>query len=274
MDTWQVTPGIDAQWTLTVTGEDSNPITTYLGSEALTGSIRPGRAVAPVATLAPTWKDATNGLVSVPVPGSATAGLAAGSYLVTVGLTDASADVFEGILEVGYAAGTDTLPPVYCSYDDLLDYTDWIGKLWTPKDLTGFARQRGRARSYLDDILVSLWKWDTSAPSIGQPGFGSWLMGGGQDTYPSQWLRDMLALNTLIVRDQTKEITARLSTWYVCSPQLSRLEEEEVKLARECRWEAEELLRIYRAEIDLPDQTGRRDGYADIVINCGATSLR
>ena len=99
-------------------------------------------------------------------------------------------------------------------------------------------------------------------------------MGGGQDTYPSQWLRDMLALNTLIVRDQTKEITARLSTWYVCSPQLSRLEEEEVKLARECRWEAEELLRIYRAEIDLPDQTGRRDGYADIVINCGATSLR
>ena len=110
MDTWQVTPGIDAQWTLTVTGEDSNPITTYLGSEALTGSIRPGRAVAPVATLAPTWKDATYGLVSVPVPGSATAGLAAGSYLVTVGLTDASADIFEGILEVGYAAGTDTLP--------------------------------------------------------------------------------------------------------------------------------------------------------------------
>ena len=48
-------------------GQDSNPITTYLGSEALTGSIRPGRAVAPVATLAPTWKDATYGLVSVPV---------------------------------------------------------------------------------------------------------------------------------------------------------------------------------------------------------------
>ncbi|MBV8381352.1 MAG: hypothetical protein JOZ63_02020, partial [Planctomycetaceae bacterium] len=47
-----------------------------------------------------------------------------------------------------------------------------------------------------------------------------------------------------------------------------------VKLARECRREAEELLKIYRAEIDLPDQTGRRDGYADIVINCGATSLR
>jgi len=256
MDTWQVTPGIDAQWTLTVTGEDSNPITTYLGSEALTGSIRPGRAVAPVATLAPTWKDAANGLVSVPVPGSATAGLAAGSYLVTVGLADASADVFEGILEVGYAAGTDTLPPVYCSYDDLLDYVDWIGKLWTPKDLTGFARQRGRARSYLEDLLVSL------------------LMGGGQDPYPSKWLRDQFANNSLIVRDQTKEITARLSTWYVCSPQLSRLEEEEVKLARACRREAEQLLKLYRAEIDLPDQSGHRDGYADIVINCGATSLR
>jgi hypothetical protein len=274
MDTWQVTPGIDARWTLTITGEDSDPITTYLGSEALTGSIRPGRAVAPVATLAPTWKDAARGLVSVPVPGAATAGLAAGSYLVTVGLADASADVFEGILEVGYAAGTDALPPVYCSYDDLLDYADWIGKLWTPKDLTGFARQRGRARSYLDDTLVALWKGDTSAPAIGRPGLGGWLMGGGQDAGPSKWLRDMLALDALIVRDQTREITARLSTWYVCSPQLSRLDEEEVELARRCRREAEELLKTYRAEIDLPDQAGRRDGYADIVINCGATSLR
>ena len=174
-------------------GRRLQPHHDLLGLRGPHGLDRPGRAIAAVATLAPTWKDATYGLVSVPVPGSATAGLAAGSYLVTVGLTDASADIFEGILEVGYAAGTDTLPPVYCSYDDLLDYTDWIGKLWTPKDLTGFARQRGRARSYLDDILVSLWKWDTSAPSIGQPGFGSWLMGGGQDTYPSQWLRDMLA---------------------------------------------------------------------------------
>ena len=112
MDTWQVTPGIDAQWILTVTGEDSNPITTYLGTEALTGAIRPGRAVAPVATLAPTWRDAAHGLVSVPVPGAATAGLAAGSDLVTVGLAAASADLFEGLLEVGYAAGTDALPPV------------------------------------------------------------------------------------------------------------------------------------------------------------------
>jgi hypothetical protein len=96
----------------------------------------------------------------------------------------------------------------------------------------------------------------------------------GQDAGPSKWLRDMLALDALIVRDQTREIAARLSTWYFCSPQLSRLDEEEVELARRCRREAEELLKIYRAEIDLPDQAGRRDGYADIVINCGATSLR
>ena len=231
MDTWQVTPGTGAQWTITVTGEDSNPITTYLGSEVLTGSIRPGRAVAPVATLAPTWKDAAHGLVSVPVPGLATAALAAGSYLVSVGLADSSADFFEGLLEVGYAPGADTLPPTYCGPDDVLDYCAWIGKLWTPRDLTGFARQRGRARSYLDDLLVSLWKWDATAPSVGQPGFGSWLMGGGQDPYPSKWLRDQLANNSLIVRDQTKEITAKLAIWYVCSPQLARMEEEEIQLA-------------------------------------------
>ena len=126
-----------------------------------------------MATLAPVWKDAAHGLVSVPVPGLATAALAAGSYLVSVGLADSSADFFEGLLEVGYAPGTDSLPPTCCSPDDVLDYRAWIGKLWTPRDLTGFARQRGRARSYLDDPLVSL-----------QPSFGSWLMGGGQDPYP------------------------------------------------------------------------------------------
>ena len=52
------------------------------------------------------------------------------------------------------------------------------------------------------------------------------------------------------------------------------MEEEEVQLARGYRWEAEQLLKLYRVEIDLPDPSGRRDGYADMVINCGATSLR
>ena len=56
-------------------------------------------------------------------------------------------------------------------------------------------------------------------------------MGGGQDPYPSKWLRDQLANNSLIVRDQTKEITAKLAIWYVCSPQLARMEEEEIQLA-------------------------------------------
>lgn len=37
-------------------------------------------------------------------------------------------------------------------------------------------------------------------------------MGGGQDPSPSKWLRDQFANNSLIVRDQTKEITARLSS--------------------------------------------------------------
>ena len=85
-----------------------------------------------MATLAPVWKDAAHGLVSVPVPGWATAALAAGSYLVSVGLADSSADFFEGLLEVGYAPGADTLPPTYCGPDDVLDYCAGSGSSGRP----------------------------------------------------------------------------------------------------------------------------------------------
>ena len=91
-------------------------------------------------------------------------------------------------------------------------------------------------------------------PEIGQPGFGSWLMGGGQDPYPSKWLRDQLAKNY----PRSSGIRRRRSprNWpsgMSCSPQLSRLEEEEIQLARGVTGKPSELLKLYRAEIDLPD---------------------
>lgn len=274
MDTWQVTQGIDAAWQITLRDEDDAPVTTYTGHEPIVGTIRPGRSVAPVATLAPTWADAARGLVDVPIPASATAPLAAGLYLVQVKLADGGADFFEGLLEVAYGPGQDALPPAYCSFDDLLDYASWIEKLQTPKDLTGFARQRGRARSWLDDILVGLWKPQGAAPQAGQPGFGAWLTTGGRDPAPGTWLRDQLAAGGLIVRDQVREITAKRAIYLIGMPQLARLEQSEQTLARAYGREAEQLVKLYRAEIDLPDASGHRDGFADIIVNCGATSLR
>lgn len=100
------------------------------------------------------------------------------------------------------------------------------------------------------------------------------MMSGGRDPVPSQWLRDQLDAGSLLVRDQTREITAKRAIYLIGMPRLARLEKAEQELARAYGREAEQLVKLYRAEIDLPDQHGRRDGLADIVINCGATSLR
>lgn len=274
MDTWQITRGIGATWRITVCDGDGLPVTTFTGTEALAGSVRPGRSTAPVATLAPIWVNPSQGTIDVAIPALATAALAAGTYLVQVALADATADLFEGQLEVGYGPGTEVLPPVYCSFDDLLDYASWIEKLRTDRDLTGFARQRGRARSWLDDILVSLWKPANMAPQVGQPGYGAWSMGLTTDPVPSKWLRDQLAADGLIVRDQTIEIVAKRAIYLIGMPQVAKLDEPEQRLARDYGREAEQLVRMYRAEIDLPDSNGVRDGYAEIVIHGGSTSLR
>ena len=283
MDYWRVAQGSTVSYIATINDANGNPVP-YIGNETLAGQVWPGGLEAVVWSPALSWYSAGAGQVLVPIAGTQTAALAPSLYRFKIIVTDGggSHDAFESQLEVLYSPGSVGAPPTYTSIDDLYTYADWILDLQASasQNVAGFLKQQGRARSWLDDMLVSRWKWNSYAPTPGTPGYGSYSLYGGRDPFPSKWLRDQLATWPgppttnpgigLIVRDQTKEIVAKKAISLICASQIGRESDRDYrKLARYFAREAEELAKVTRCEIDL-----NNDGYADLVIDLGSTNLR
>jgi hypothetical protein len=276
MDTWSIVQGYADDWIVTVRDETDAPVMTYTGSEPLKATVGPGRSYPATLTLAPTWRSAAAGTITVPITAAQSATLAAGQYLVTVGLADASRAFYEGFLAVEFGVGTDVIPQTYCTYVDMLNLVEWIGKLQTSRQVTGFAPERGRARDWLDNILINRFNYQNMSPTIGQPGFLAMSMfPAAVNTPPSLWLRQQLNAGALVVRNEVIEITARKAISYVCEAQLARLEEQEVELGKRFGRIAEQMVRCLRAELTLnvfnPDNL---DTWPSITIDCGTASLR
>ena len=276
MDTWSIVQGYAGNWVVTVRDATDAPVMTYTGSEALTGTVGPGRSYPPTFTLTPTWLVPSAGTISVPITKAQSATLATGQYLVNVGLADGSADFFEGFLAVEFGVGTDVPPQTYCNYVDMLNLVEWIGKLQTSRQVLGFLPERGRARDWLDNILINRFNYQNMSPTIGQPGFMPMSMfPAGWNVPPSLWLRQQLNLGALVVRNEVVEMTARKAISYVCEAQLSRLEEQEIALGRRFGRAAEQMAKGLRAELTLdvfaPDNV---DVWPSLTIDCGAASLR
>jgi hypothetical protein len=285
MATWQLDQGSGDTWTVPTTDSDGNAVA-YSGFEVLSGKLWPGGGLAPAYSFTPTWGTAAYpgtagaalGLTSVTIPGSVTATLAAQTYRVVCTVTDSGGahDYYRGYLQILADPAAVAAPPVYCSIDDLRDHAAWIDDLQAESDLAGFARQRGSARAWLDAIILARYAGSGGGGSagmqLGNPGSGAWSLGsgGGGGEGVSKYLRDQLALDLLIVTDQVREITAKRALHYICRGQVGRGDERPYEaLARSFARDAEEAVKTYRAEVDLGG-----DGYADIIVNCGATSLR
>jgi hypothetical protein len=271
MATWPLQQGSGDTWTVPIV--DTNGVAiAYAGTEALAAKVWPGGTRAALLTLVPAWSSAPAGLTTLTITAAQSASLTPATYQVQCSVADASGThtYYLGQLQVLPAPGTAVAAPSYCSIDDLREYAAWIDDLQSGTDQAGFAVQVGRARSWLDEILVSRWKYLGFAPQLGTPGWGAWSLYGGRDPMPSKWLRDQLANNLLMVTDTTREVTAKKALSYICRAQLGKNGDHSYQdLARGFAFEANELVKTYRAEIDL-----NGDGFADVYINCGATNLR
>jgi hypothetical protein len=271
MATWILAQGSGDSWTVPILDASGNAIT-YTGLETLSGDIWPGGTRASLVTLTPTWLDPAAGTTTVSITGTNTTSLSVATYIVRATVDDGNGPktYYRGSLKILASPGSSAAPATYISDDDLRDYAPWIDALQADSDQTGFGTQCGKARSWLDEILITRWKYISFAPQLGTPGWGTWSLYGGRDPMPSKWLRDQLAANLLMVRDLTKEVVAKRALYYICKAQLGRNGDHAYQdLARGFAFEANELVKTYRAEIDL-----NGDGYADVYINCGASNLR
>jgi hypothetical protein len=268
---WQLDQGSGDSWDVPAVDSNGDPIA-YTGAELLSAKIWPGGLRAGLITLTPTWKTPASGITNLVITGVQTATLVPAIYRVVCTLTDAGGahDYYRGDLEIFADPGTELVAPAYCTVADLRDHAAWIDDLQAESDQAGFARQLGKARKWLDDLIVNRYKYDNSLLAPGQPGYGAYSIFGAYDVPPSKWLRDQLNANLLIVREQTIELCALRTLWLICSAQIGREAESPYqKLARGFLMRSENLAKTYRAEFDLDG-----DGFAEITVNLGQTSLR
>jgi hypothetical protein len=246
---------------------------TFSGGDAIASTVSMGLGEPVILQPATAWDVPASATFTISFNNADTAAMKPGIYQLQTKATHGGRTflLLNARLELQSVPGTGMEIPVYTAYSDLEDLAPWVGDLHADEDETWFLRQQGMAREWLDEILISRYAIGDTAPMIGSPGFGLWSMfAAAVDFAPSKWLRDQIKANTLIVQPKTIELVACRALFYICQPQLGKQGDVPYRdLARQFAKRASDLVKTYRAEIDL-----NNDGYADIIISCGSTSLR
>lgn len=269
-DLMTVAQGLSCTWTITLRDAQGRPFTGYTGTELLAGSVRSGRDSPPLIVLAPTWIDATQGLIKLPIPGSATAALDVGRYLVQVSLANGSADLFEGYLSIQYSPGTAADLPVYGTYGDILDCAPWIEKLQKNTDTAGFVRQRNQARTWFDDLIQRHDNGGSGGSTdfafVPGESFGGSLGIGYRDGRRSRELQSWLDANRLDVTAPVIDAVTSYAIALICQRQVSSAGSDPYA-QQASRWmdRAETTAMEITAEID-----SNGDGVNDYAVRLGS----
>jgi hypothetical protein len=247
-------------------------VTTFTAADIPTASLWLGDSEAAAATPSATWiqtaAPASIRLAVTPADASNPA-LAVQPYPLEVWVAHAGAQLlaWEGWLDVLPASGgTAAALPVYGSFLDMLDVAGpWIKDLLFAGGSAGFVRQRARARSRLDEIILARWRPRQLGTrldlSLGLGGF--WLPEAQNPT-----LAGYLAANYLIVRPRTAEIVSHLAVAYAARRNVAA--DGKYMEKYQYHWsEANRLIAGYVAEIDV-----NGDGLADFTVNLGHINMR
>jgi hypothetical protein len=274
MDIFAIRQGEALPIAVQLSDDQGNPVTKYTGLEPLAAAIWPGGNLPAAFMPAANWVSGPAGQLTILVTSGQTAGLDEGRYTGTLSLTDPVAgpvEVYNWSMDVLAAPGTATTPPVYCQFSDLLTYgKGWVRSLQSQDEDAGFATERGRARSWLDDLVINA--WEVSFPiGVGDPGYGAVLVGQNPGQLPSVWIRQQLAAGGLVLRDLVVEIVAKKALAFICEGQMgaSGSTFDFAKLGRWYSREANELVKTLRAEIDADG-----NGYPQFAMNLGMKSMR
>jgi hypothetical protein len=270
-DIIRVSQGLGSAWTITARAEDGTPYTGFAGTEPLSASVRVGRDQPVLFTLSPSWLDHTQGTVTLPIPGSSTAAVLPGRYLLDVFLTDLTADLYEGFLEVQYSAGAAAALVSYGSFADMVDRAPWIEKLQRDTDLAGFARQRYLARRWFEDLLHRHYRYDNGLSTDFQfvPGisFGGWWGNYYRTGKRSVQLQTWLDSNFLFVTDPVIDAVSHHAIALLCDRQVTPGKEDSGygQAAAKYHARAEDTAMNITAELDT-----NGDGKSDVLIRLGS----
>jgi hypothetical protein len=282
-NTWELPLGDGAIYDVNVVNGQGAVITgQYTGSEPLIATVWEGSNLTALpGVLSVTWSggtnppstNASNGITFVTVNGSATTGLTYGYYRVKLEVTygGITSPYYYGWLKLTPVAASAVEKPTYNALADLLDKAgDWLPRMLQESQLTNFVAERARARSWLDDIIISrsrvfAYRFDLNYALY----YGSFPFGPVEA--PDQVIATYLASNYLIVKDRTIECVTYKALSYI-SEKRHGMPDSDIDWIRYSNWyalRASNAVKAYRAELDT-----NGDGYTDIAFNLGVLTFR
>ena len=267
----QLPIGTTQSWQITLLDQQGNPVTAYTSADTLTCQVWVG-ADQPV-LFQPTvaWISAPAGTITLTIAANQTTSLEAGEY--TIRMTVDNVALPDSYLILTASPGSATAYTSYSKYRDLLDYLPSLEQLQDSKDTEGFARQRQKARQWVERTIQRNRVNASGYSSLGPAGpttygwWSGWWMLGQDDPV----LQGYLDANLLMLKPIVIEMVSKKAIGYVCKAQIGPDDKQTnwQSMGAQFDWEAESLMCKYTAEIDL-----NGDAYSDITIPCGKASYR
>lgn len=263
-----VVAGRDGLWQVTAEDDAGDPVA-FSVSDTPSAKVWAGDDQGVLFSPAVEWDSAPAGTMTLSVTDTQSA-VDPGLYRLLVEVLRASDGaklvVLDAWLSVTEAPGTADPPKVYCTYLDMRDYGggDWLQTLAKAEGQTNFARERARARSWLDGIIARRYRpWSSTKNG------GFWSVSGPVDS-PDQTIADKLADDLLVVTDGIKELCALKALEFVCRQRVGmEADDGYAKKAAYFRRLASNRLACTTATIDPDD-----NGVAQYAIHLGILSIR
>lgn len=215
---YDVSQGVARTFTRKVYNESGYPITGFTGSETFTVEIATGQTGS-VTSEEPTaaWSIANDGEYQISIP---ELDIKTGIYSLRVILNPngqvcypSPREVFRGFLRINATpkdGPTDCLK-VYCDYGDLLEKAPYLEATHTDNDLSGFSKQRYRAKLWVDSVILRA-SSNTNFYGINAVNYGIIPPNAYGSRYVAQLIDDNKLIVDLPIRDAAAHYTLYLIT--------------------------------------------------------------
>jgi hypothetical protein len=214
---YDVSQGMARSFTRKVFDESGYAITGFNGAETFTVEIATGLPGSPTYE-EPTasWTIPTDGEYQILIP---ELDLKIGIYSLRVVLNPngqtcypSPREVFRGFLRVNAApqTGSSDCLKVYCDYGDLLEKAPYLENTHTDNDLSGFSRQRYRAKLWVDSCIL---RASSNTNFYGLQAINYGVV--SPNSYGSRYVAQLLDQNKLIVNMPIRDAAAHYSLYLI-----------------------------------------------------------
>ncbi|CAB5237943.1 hypothetical protein UFOVP142_34 [uncultured Caudovirales phage] len=215
----EISQGLAKTFTRKVFDDRGYPILGFSGRERLEAEIWMGDtgAEVPFSNATASWTKPADGEYQIAIPAMS---IPKGIYSIRALLDpngepcyDDKREVFRGYLKVHPSPSACSSDPLrsYCSYQDLLDKAPWLETTHVDNDLSGFARQRHRARVWIDSAIARNapnTNWNASNVifyGVFPPGFTA-----------RNRVMSLLNSDKLVITPQLRDAAAHYTLWLIC----------------------------------------------------------